>query len=340
MIAAPRSRGVRASLSTVLGVVSIGALALSCPPLGRASGVPAPVIAVFGGMVLGALVSSPAFSRGLAVWSKAGLKTGVALMGAQVAWSELLLLGPLVAAASGVIVATSLAACAAVGFAAGLPIVEALICACAVSICGASAAIAAASVLPGGTETRRTTALVVVGVNILSTLAMVAYPYLAARLGLSDRQAGVFLGFSIHDVAQVVAAGASVSPSAATAAALTKVSRVLWLGPALMAVALAARRIGKPGGAPASMGVAAPPGFIWGFAALLAARNLELLPSGLLAAISELSKFLLLAAACAIGAQVSPREFLRLRAPLATTLIAGTGMIGAIGLAASLLLAR
>ena len=56
-----------------------------------------------------------------------------------------------------------------------------------------STAMGAASALPGTDQNRRTAAFVVIGVNLLSTLAMLAYPLIAAALGFSDRQTGVFL---------------------------------------------------------------------------------------------------------------------------------------------------
>jgi len=40
----------------------------------------------------------------------------------------------------------------------------------------------------------------------------VLYPILAVRLGLSQSQAGLFFGGSIHDIAQVVGAGFMISP--------------------------------------------------------------------------------------------------------------------------------
>jgi len=66
-------------------------------------------------------------------------------------------------------------------------------------------ALAVASVLPDTRENQRFTVLTVAGVMLLSTLAMVAYPVLALKLGWSPLHTGVLLGGTIHDVAQVVA---------------------------------------------------------------------------------------------------------------------------------------
>lgn len=312
-------------------IAVVGAIALGAWLAGRATHFPAPVIAAVAGMGLGLAGLSGRLAPGLCWWAKPGLKVGVALLGAQIAWAELAALGLPVVLAGGGVVMASLGAGTGIGLLAGLPLVEALIAASAVSICGASAAMAAASALPQSDQSRRTTALVVVGVNLLSTIAMVAYPLIAVKLGFSARQVGVFLGLSIHDVAQVVAAGASVSPQAEAAAALSKLSRILWLGPVVVAVALSLRGAAR-GRFPA------PPAFVWGFAALMLIRSLGLIPADLLPALAAASQILLLGGVCAISAQVAPRDLMRIEPRLAWTLIAATTVIALLAALTSLTL--
>ena len=81
-----------------------------------------------------------------------------------------------------------------------------------VGICGASAALAIASILPRGKDgiSERDTIFTVLGVTTLSTLAMVAYPIIATSLEFDDLKAGMFLGATIHDVAQVIGAGYTI----------------------------------------------------------------------------------------------------------------------------------
>ena len=73
-----------------------------------------------------------------------------------------------------------------------------------------------------------------IGVSALSTLAMVAYPMIVQALGLDPQQAGIFLGGTIHDVAQVVGAGYSLSPETGDAATLVKLLRVAMLLPVIV----------------------------------------------------------------------------------------------------------
>ncbi|WP_235536731.1 YeiH family protein [Phenylobacterium sp. Root700] len=311
----------------------VGVLAVCAWAIGRSTGFPAPVLAAVAGMGLGLAGLSGQMAPGLVLWAKPGLKIGVALLGAQIAWAELAALGLPVALASGGVVMASLGAGTLIGTLAGLPLVEALIAASAVSICGASAAMAAASALPETDNSRRTTALVVVGVNLLSTIAMVAYPVLATALGFSPRQIGVFLGLSIHDVAQVVAAGSSVSPVTEASAALAKLSRILWLGPVIVTIALTMR-----GGSAGSRRFPAPPLFVWGFAGLMLLRSLGLIPETLLPALATASQILLLGGVCAISAQVAPRDLLRIEPRLAWTLAAATAVIAVLAAVTSLTL--
>jgi uncharacterized membrane protein YadS len=80
-----------------------------------------------------------------------------------------------------------------------------------VAICGASAAVAIAAVLPRHEMSERDTAFTIIAVTTLSTIAMVLYPLVGHLLHFTYAQSGVFLGGTIHDVAQVVGAGYSVS---------------------------------------------------------------------------------------------------------------------------------
>lgn len=312
------------------GLAFVCLAAVACWAVNKVTGFPAPVLAAIAGLTFALSGLAPRFAPALKGWSGRGLKVGVAMLGVQVAWIELAALGLPVAAAGGVLVLSGLGVGTAIGALAGLPLAEALIAASAVSICGASAAMGAASALAGTDQNRRTAAFVVIGVNLLSTFAMLAYPLIAGALGFSDRQTGVFLGLSIHDLAQVVAAGHSVSPQAETTAALAKLSRVLWLGPVVMLIAMSVKS--------GSTRFPGPPPFVWGFAGLMLARNLGLIPEVLLPTLTAASQILLLGGVFAISAQTSPRDLLKIDPRLAWTLAAATGFMAVLAATASFVL--
>src|SRR5690606_28018699 len=113
---------------------------------------------------------------------------------------------------------------------------EGLLSGGAVGICGASAAMAIAAALPRSPQSERMTLLTVIGVTALSTLAMVVYPLLATTLGFDETRAGILFGATIHDVAQVLGAGLTVSPQAGDVATFVKLLRVSCLLPVVFLI--------------------------------------------------------------------------------------------------------
>jgi uncharacterized integral membrane protein (TIGR00698 family) len=114
------------------------------------------------------------------------------------------------------------------------PVTEGLLSGGAVAICGASAALAISATLPQNKDNEKFTLLTVVGVTTLSTVAMIVYPLLVKLIGLDSTAAGIFLGGSIHDVAQVVGAGYLISPHTGDVATLVKLTRVACLVPIVL----------------------------------------------------------------------------------------------------------
>lgn len=78
---------------------------------------------------------------------------------------------------------------------------------------------------------------------------MLLYPILTHALGFDDVKSGVFLGATIHDVAQVVGAGYGISGEGGDAATLTKLPRVATLAPVVLAVTVLLAR-GAAGAGP------------------------------------------------------------------------------------------
>jgi uncharacterized integral membrane protein (TIGR00698 family) len=179
----------------------------------------------------------------------------------------------------------------------------------ATAICGASAALALAAALPAHPQKERATLFTVIGVSALSTFAMVAYPMLVRGLGLDAQHAGIFLGATIHDVAQVVGAGYSLSPETGDAATLVKLLRVAMLLPVIvLAAAITRRRLAAEG---ASGGATRPPllpGFAVGFAVLVAINSTGWVPKLVQTTGSEASRWFLVAAIAGIGMKTQLRD--------------------------------
>ncbi|MEM6376053.1 MAG: putative sulfate exporter family transporter [Pseudomonadota bacterium] len=177
-----------------------------------------------------------------------------------------------------------------------------------VAICGASAAMAISAILPRDERSEERLIFTVVGVTLLSTIAMVAYPILAGWLEFDDRAAGVFIGGTIHDVAQVVGAGFSISEQAGDTATLVKLFRVAMLAPVVVIAALIIRRmhaVDVEGKAPPIL-----PGFVIGFLIMATLSSLNLIPAVVADLISQASRWLLLIAIAAVGMKTHLKQVL------------------------------
>src|SRR5690554_87600 len=131
---------------------------------------------------------------------------------------------------------------------------------------------------------------------------MVLYPLIAGVLNFTDQEAGVFLGGTIHDVAQVVGAGYAVSIEAGDVATVTKLLRVALLVPSVLAIAFVYRAELAAEGSRARLPV---PGFLFGFIALVAVNSLGLLPAPVQGGLQELSRWCLVTAIAALGMKTS-----------------------------------
>ena len=103
------------------------------------------------------------------------------------------------------------------------------------AVCGAAAIMAAEPVVKGG---HKHVSVAVATVVIFGTLSLLAYPLLYPLLALSPEHFGIFIGSTVHEVAQAVAAGETISPEALQTALLTKLVRVLCLAPVVVCLAL------------------------------------------------------------------------------------------------------
>lgn len=202
---------------------------------------PLMLFALLLGMALNFLGRAERCQAGIAFTSKFILRLGVALLGLKITLDDVtsLGLGPLVL----VIVAIMLTIVLSVPLARwmGFDARFGLLSGGATAICGASAAMALSAAMPDHPKKQFATLFTVVGVSTLSTAAMLLYPAISRLLGFDGSHAGIFIGASIHDVAQVIGAGYAVSPEAGDTATIVKLSRVAMLLPVILGVGLFTR---------------------------------------------------------------------------------------------------
>lgn len=264
-------------------------------------GGPPMLFALLLGMAFHFVAAEKRFAAGVDFSARQVLRVGVALLGARITFEQIVALGGWtlagVAAAVGLTIGFGALAARLLGFKARFGILSAG----AVAICGASAAAAIAAVLPRYATHERDTAFTIIGVTTLSTAAMVLYPLITGALGFDDAQTGVFLGGTIHDVAQVVGAGYSVSATAGNTATIVKLLRVALLVPVVLAVSLGGRRMSPETGSRPSL----VPAFLVAFLVIVVLNSLGILPDGMRAALTAASGWCIVTAIAALGIKTS-----------------------------------
>jgi uncharacterized integral membrane protein (TIGR00698 family) len=115
-------------------------------------------------------------------------------------------------------------------------------------VCGASATLATATVVPNYPRKGADVTFTVVAANAVSTLVMLLYPPLCALLGFDPQTTGVMLGATIHDMAQVVGAGYAVSEPVGNTAVVVKLFRVFLLLPVVLGIGWWFTRLGAEHG--------------------------------------------------------------------------------------------
>ena len=278
--------------------------------LSQRYGAPAMLMALLLGLAFNFLREDPACLPGIEFSAGTLLRLGVALLGLRIAFDDVLSLGWQAVFLLCVAVLSTLAFGILIARAFGFSRWFGVLTGGSVAICGASAAIAISSVLPPGKASKRDMLFVVITLTTLSTVAMVVYPILCQSLGFSSDQAGIFLGGTIHDVAQVVGAGYSVSTEAGDLSTFVKLLRVAMLVPIVLAIGIAARIVVKNQRADGAS--VSTPAFLLGFVALFVLNSLGAVPAMMREALSAAASWLLLTAVAALGVRTSLQEILKL----------------------------
>jgi len=228
------------------GVLACGVVAAAATFLSEHYGAPVMLFALLLGMAMNFLSAEGPCAAGVGFTGREVLRIGVALLGLRITIDQVTALGwfpPLLVVGT---VALTIVASVIAARLFGFKGLFGLLTGGATAICGASAALALAAALPNHPLKERATLFTVIGVSALSTVAMIAYPMIVHALDLGPSQAGIFLGGTIHDVAQVVGAGYSISRETGDAATLVKLMRVAMLLPVIV-VAVMITRMGIGG---------------------------------------------------------------------------------------------
>ena len=324
----PRGELLHAIYPGLIVALTIGAAATF---LSDHYGAPVMLFALLIGMAFHFLHEEGRCVAGIEFASRTVLRVGVALLGVRITFEQIAGLG--VAPVAMVVVGVSTTTLFGLMMADRLKLSRTfgVLSGGAVAICGVAAALAIASVLPRNPQSERDTILTVVSVTALSTIAMIAYPILVVALGFDERHAGVFLGGTIHDVAQVIGAGYTISPQAGDIATYIKMLRVAMLLPVVLTIAfvLSRRAAGAVGKRQALL-----PTFLIAFAALVALNSTGIIPKLVAAGISDVSRWCLVTAIAALGMKTSFKDLIAVGWRPVGLMIAETAWIAAVVFAA------
>ena len=285
------------------GVLICITIALATTFIADHYGGPTLLYALLFGMTLHFLSEEGRCLAGVEFSARTILRLGVALLGVRITIEEVaeLGIGPVLTVICGV--AFTIAFGAVMARLLRLDRDMGLLTGGSVAICGASAALALSAVMPRNATHERNTIMTVAGVTTLSTLAMVTYPLIVGMLGLSDTEAGIFLGGTIHDVAQVVGAGYMISQDTGDVSTFVKLLRVAMLVPAVMVFMFLFRRERQEEGG--DQKVPMLPSFLVAFVALVIVNSLGWIPPVVVDGFTEMSRWCLVTAIAALGIKTS-----------------------------------
>ncbi|KXU36131.1 hypothetical protein AXE65_05620 [Ventosimonas gracilis] len=164
------------------------------------------------------------------------------------------------------------------------------------AICGAAAIMAAQPVIRARSEQ---VTVAIATVVLFGTLSTLLYPLLYKLYGdffASTAGFGLYIGATVHEVAQVLATAQSIGRETADVALIGKMLRVMLLAPFLLALSFYFSRGGSDEKRPIKL-----PGFALAFIAVVLVNSVITLPTAVLHAVNTLDTLLLGMAMAALG---------------------------------------
>ncbi|SEB22343.1 YeiH family protein [Variovorax sp. YR216] len=311
------------------GIIACAVIAAAAAFLSEHYQAPMMLFALLLGIAMNFLATDTGCGPGVAFTSRTMLRVGVALLGLRITFADISALGWQPVAAVVVSVALTILISIGVARLLGFRTAFGVLSGGATAICGASAALALAAAMPPHPQREKALSFTVIGVSTLSTTVMILYPIIARALDLSEVDSGIFLGGTIHDVAQVVGAGYGMSKVTGDTATVVKLMRVAMLLPVIVVTVMAMRnRDAAAGPRPPLL-----PWFAVAFALLVVANSLGWVPRPVATAGTTLSGWCLVAAIAAIGIKTQVRQLLSVGVKPLALMIFETALMAAIVLA-------
>jgi uncharacterized integral membrane protein (TIGR00698 family) len=268
---------------------------------------------------------------GIRFSAKTVLEIAVVLLGASVSGATIVAAGPAFLAGIALVVLIAIAASYAIGRALGLRPRLAMLVACGNSICGNSAIAAVAPVIGADSED---VAASIAFTAVLGVIVVIGLPMLAFAAHIAPLPFGALAGLTVYAVPQVIAAAAPLGAAAVQIGTLTKLVRVLMLGPVCVVLAFLAPRLRDTGEGPST--IVRPrlsqlvPWFILGFLGLVAARSLGAIPASAVAPAGHIATMLTIVSMAALGLGCDIRTVARAGSRVTAAVILSLLVLGAV----------
>jgi len=294
-----RTRAGRLGVA-LAGAIATGGVLAAGTPVAQHYGLSALTLAIMFGMVAGNTFFprlATQMSDGVDFSKSTLLRAGIILFGLRITFQQITAVGWAGVLIDALIVVFTFVIALQLGTRVfGLDRQTSMLIGAGSALCGAAAVMATEPVVRG--EPHKVS-VAVATVVVFGTVAMFAYPLLYGSLGLSEHAYGVFTGSTVHEVAQVVAAGRSVSEAAADTAVIEKMLRIMMLAPFLLV--LSSLRRNSRSNAAAVHAPITVPWFAVLFVVASAVNSLHVLPQRVVSALIEIDTLLLATAMAALG---------------------------------------
>ena len=264
-------------------------------------GGPVMLYALLFGMAFHFLYEDKSCVAGIDLASQTVLKIGIALLGVRISFTQIVHLGlfPVCVVGLGILTTILLGVVLAKKF--GYSKHLGMLTGGAVAICGVSAAMAIAAILPQTKQAKRDLLMTVAVITSLSTLAMIVYPLIVSIFNLNNSQAALFLGGTIHDVAQVIGAGYMLSDVVGETSIIVKLVRITFLTPVMLCIGLVCQQ-------EKTSSKVHVPLFLILFFVFVGLVNMNLIPMPLVLFFQSVSRWCILIAISALGMKTSLKE--------------------------------
>jgi uncharacterized integral membrane protein (TIGR00698 family) len=254
---------------------------------------------------------------GILFSTKTLLRAGIVFYGFRLTFQDMLQVGLTGILLSGIIVTTTFV----FGYWFGTKVLKldrdtSILISAGSAICGAAAVLATERVIKA--EPYKTS-IAVATVVVFGTIAMFIYPllYKSGLLGLTEQAMGAYIGGTLHEVAHVVGAGASMNDEIANTAIIVKMLRVMLLAPFLLILSIWIASLCKQGnkandhakeGENTKTAITIP-WFALGFIGVVGFNSLNILPVSWVDNINQLDNFALTMAMTALGMETRFNQF-------------------------------